>query len=101
MQCPPEFTIFDLTANQMTVLPSLQCCGCTAASSFLGVLSCHVMLGLLISNGGGVQVRSMEIQGGLTMSKPVHFGQRAVIAGTRVGQKLSHLTTRRVIIGML
>ena len=41
----------------------------------------------------------MEIQGGLTMSKPVHFGQRAVIAGTRVGQKLSHLTTRRVIIG--
>ena len=42
----------------------------------------------------------MEIQGGLTMSKPLHFGQRAVIVGTRVGQKLSHLTTRRVIIGM-
>ncbi len=41
----------------------------------------------------------MEIQGGLTMSKPAQFGQRAALAGTRVGQKLSHLTTRRVIIG--
>ena len=43
----------------------------------------------------------MEIQGGLTMTKPAHFGQRAALAGTRVGQKLSHLTTRRVIIGTL
>ncbi len=43
----------------------------------------------------------MEIQGGLTMSKPAQFGQRAALAGTRVGQKLSHLTTRRVIIGKL
>ncbi len=43
----------------------------------------------------------MEIQGGLTMSKPGQFGQRAALAGTRVGQKLSHLTTRRVIIGEL
>jgi len=37
----------------------------------------------------------------LTMSKPAQFGQRAALAGTRVGQKLSHLTTRRVIIGTL
>ena len=43
----------------------------------------------------------MEIEGGLTMSKPAQFGQRAALAGTRVGQKLSHLTTRRVIIGKL
>lgn len=42
----------------------------------------------------------MEIQGGLTVSKPAAFAQRASMAGTRVGQKLSHLTTRRVIIGM-
>lgn len=35
------------------------------------------------------------------MSKPAQFGQRAALAGTRVGQKLSHLTTRRVIIGKL
>lgn len=41
----------------------------------------------------------MEIQGGLTVSKPAAFGQRASVTGTRVGQKLSHLTTRRVIIG--
>lgn len=39
------------------------------------------------------------MQAGLAMSKPVSFGQRAALAGTRVGQKLSHLTTRRVIIG--
>lgn len=41
----------------------------------------------------------MEIQGGLTVSKPAGFGPRASVTGTRVGQKLSHLTTRRVIIG--
>lgn len=39
------------------------------------------------------------MQAGLAISKPVNFGQRAALAGTRVGQKLSHLTTRRVIIG--
>ena len=47
----------------------------------------------------GLQVRTMEMQAGLAMSRPINFGQRAALAGTRVGQKLSHLTTRRVIIG--